>query len=176
MKYLLFYLGVLTFIFSCQSNTPISKSIDRNPVETVQGIGIYDYESFVPFLNADNDTTYVVNFWATWCSPCVAELPHFEQLYQRYKNTKTRFIFVSLDFEKQLEKKLIPFLKKNKLNGEVIVLKQKGMNDWISKIEDSWTGSIPATIVYNKKGSQFYEQSFDYAELEEAFLRQFNQH
>ena len=152
----------------------LSCSIEREPSYTVSNdttsVDVYSYEQFKSFLEAPNDTTYVVNFWATWCKPCVAELPYFEQLYQKYKDRNVRLILVSLDFEKELEKKLLPFIEKNELQGEVIVLQQKGMNDWIDKIDSTWSGSLPATIIYNqeKRKRRFYEQSFHYEDLEAA--------
>lgn len=152
----------------------LSTAIRRAPVETKGGVPIYDFEHFKPFMEAKNDTTYVVNFWATWCSPCVAELPYFNQLAKKYEGKKVRFIFVSLDFEKKIEEKLVPFLVTNELRGEVLLLQQKGMNDWIDQIDPNWSGAIPATLIYNQEGSHFYAQSFDYAELEKAFLTHFN--
>lgn len=150
----------------------LSCSIDREPTYTVSNdktsVDVYSYEQFKSFLEAPNDTTYVVNFWATWCKPCVAELPYFEQLYKKYKNRNVRLILVSLDFEKGLEQKLLPFIEKNELEGEVIVLQQKGMNDWIDKIDSTWSGSLPATIIYNQEKRRFYEKSFHYEDLEAA--------
>src|SRR5688572_595506 len=105
MKKQIYLLFLVVVFFSCQNPTPNNnqKSIERKPDYTVSEegglkIGVYSYEAFKPFLNADNDTTYIVNFWATWCKPCVEELPHFEQLYQEYKDKKVRLILVSLDF------------------------------------------------------------------------------
>ena len=93
--------------------TTEESSIDRVPNKVVTNktttVGVYSYDNFKAFLEAENDTTYVVNFWATWCKPCVAELPYFEELYQNYKDQKVKLILVSLDFEKQLETKLLPF-------------------------------------------------------------------
>lgn len=155
---------------SIVTTTPSSSGIVRIPDEVVQKegltVGLYTYDAFKAYLEADNDTTYVVNFWATWCKPCVEELPSFEELHQNYQDKKVRLILVSLDFEKQIESKLIPFMKKNELKGEVLVLKQKGMNDWIDKIDPSWSGALPATIIYNKNKRAFFEQSFEYEELE----------
>lgn len=181
--YFIFLYSVL--LFSCEHKEAASEKketstehsiITRVPDQRVQKdgltVGLYTYEAFKKYLEAENDTTYVVNFWATWCKPCVEELPSFEQLYQNYKDKKVRLILVSLDFEKQIESKLIPFMNKHQLKGEVLVLKQKGMNDWIDKIDPSWSGALPATVIYNKDKRAFFEQSFEYEELE-ARLQEF---
>jgi len=94
-----------------------------------------------------NDTTYVINFWATWCAPCVKELPYFEKLNQKYTDKKVKVILVSQDFSKQLEKKLKPFLEKNKLQSEVLVLIDPDANSWIDKVNPAWSGAIPATVI-----------------------------
>jgi thiol-disulfide isomerase/thioredoxin len=177
---LYFILILALFLASCETTDERSKdagegvevtNILRTPDEVIKEdgltVGLHTYERFKPYLEAENDTIYVVNFWATWCKPCVEELPYFEELYQNYKDKKVRLILVSLDFEKEVASKLIPFMNKNKLQGEVIVLRQKGMNDWIDKIDPSWSGALPATIIYNKDKRAFFEQSFDYNELEE---------
>ena len=75
-------------------------------------------------------------------------------------------ILVSLDFPKQIESKLIPFLKKRELQSEVVVLDDVDSNTWIPKVHEDWSGAIPATIIYNKRKRMFYERSFNYEELE----------
>lgn len=154
---------------SISSKTVETTNILRVPDQVVEQeglkIGLHVYDRFRHYLEAKNDTTYIVNFWATWCKPCVEELPVFEKLYEEYKDEKVRLILVSLDFEDKIESKLIPFIKKNELKGEVIVLRQKGMNNWIDKIDPAWSGALPATIIYNKDKRAFFEQSFDYKEL-----------
>ncbi len=57
------------------------------------------FEDFEYLLEKDNDTTYVINFWATWCLPCVKELPEFEEINQHFKDKKFKMILVSLDFD-----------------------------------------------------------------------------
>lgn len=128
----------------------------------------YDYDKLEYFLNQQNDTTYVVNFWATWCVPCVKELPHFEKLNQQYKGKKVKVLLVSLDMAKMVESKLLPFIKKKNLKSEIVLLKDPDSNNWIPKIDKSWSGAIPATLIYNRKKRKFYEKSFEYADLEEA--------
>lgn len=133
----------------------------------------YDYKSFEPFLKRNNDTIYVINFWATWCQPCIKELPYFEKLNTDYKNRKVKVILVSLDIKKQVESNLIPFIKRKNLQSEVIFLNDPDANSWISKIDPNWSGAIPATIIYNNNRSKFYEQSFTFEQLEKE-IKSFN--
>jgi thiol-disulfide isomerase/thioredoxin len=146
-----------------------TKPGDPTLSQTVRNIPVYDFKSFEPLLHINNDTTYVVNFWATWCKPCVAELPYFEQLHEAYKAKKVKVLLVSLDFSSQIEKKLIPFLEKRPLQSTVIVLDDPDANSWIDKVDASWSGAIPATVIFKGTKRGFFERSFEnYAELVEV--------
>ncbi len=130
-------------------------------------IPVYDFNMLEKkLLQKKNDTTYVVNFWATWCKPCVKELPHFEQLGVAYSEEKVKVVLVSIDFPEYLYSKVIPFIEKNKLTSEVILLNDTDANTWIPKVSEQWEGSIPATLIFNKNERRFYERSFAYNELE----------
>ncbi len=135
-------------------------------------VPIYDFENFKPFLDRQDDKIHVINFWATWCKPCVAELPAFEELGEKYPDVEVTL--VSLDFLKAIESSLIPFIIKNNLQAEVIVLNEPDANAWIPQIDENWSGAIPATIIYKNGKSQFYEQSFSYEELENEVKRMDN--
>ena len=155
-------------LFSCnQKNKNNSNVVTVEKTEN-QTISIYSFEEFEPLLHKQNDTTYVINFWATWCKPCVKELPYFEKLYSNYKNDKVEVVLVSLDMESQIESKLKPFIKKNELKSRVILLDDPDANAWISKVDSAWSGAIPATLIYKSQKRKFYEQSFNYQNLEKA--------
>ncbi|MBA2612385.1 MAG: TlpA family protein disulfide reductase [Bacteroidetes bacterium] len=109
------------------------------------------------------DTTYVINFWATWCKPCVAELPSFDSLS---KISNVKILLVSLDFKEDLEKKVNFFLQKNKIKIECVLLDEINGNDFINKIDKSWTGAIPATLIKNKEHRVFIEKKIHLAELQ----------
>ncbi len=142
-------------------------------VFTKEGISVpsYDFKSFEPQLLKQTDTTYVVNFWATWCAPCIAELPHFEKINTDYKNRKIKVLLVSLDFKKQVESNLLPFIKRKNLRSEVIHLSDPDANAWISRVDPSWSGAIPATLIYNKNKRTFYEQTFTFEQLQTELLK-----
>ncbi|MFT5819198.1 MAG: thiol-disulfide isomerase/thioredoxin [Crocinitomix sp.] len=159
---------LLIIVVSCNSES--IEDFTHNPKEVVAENGVtvevFDFENFKPFLEQKNNKIYVVNFWATWCIPCVAELPYFEQLGEEYPDIEV--ILVSLDFPKKIKENLIPFIQKNNLHSEVILLDEPDANKWIPQIDSTWSGAIPATIIYKNDKSQFYEQSFNFVELEEA--------
>ncbi|WP_246109109.1 TlpA disulfide reductase family protein [Seonamhaeicola algicola] len=127
---------------------------------------VYDFEGLSPLLNKTDGKTYVINFWATWCAPCVKELPYFEKLQANYNSKNVEVILVSLDFPHQYETKLKPFIKTHNLKSKVVVLDDADANSWIPKVSENWSGSIPATIIYKNNKRGFYEQSFTYDELE----------
>ena len=128
------------------------------------------YDELNAYLKENNSKPLVVNFWATWCAPCVKELPYFEKLNQENKNVKV--ILVSLDFEKQVENKLKPFLKKKNYTSTSLYLADKDYNDWLPKIDKNWSGSIPATLIINQDKKVFLEQDFSSFEELNTFVNQ----
>lgn len=117
----------------------------------------------------NSDTTYVVNFWATWCVPCVQELPGFEKMNERYASQKVKVLLVSMDFVEDYDKKLLPFLKQKDIRSEVMLMDESNANYFIPKVDDRWTGSLPCTIILNnaKKIKECYEKK-----ISEEFLKE----
>lgn len=137
-------------------------------------VNVITYDKLEQIITDDHDTLNVINFWATWCAPCVEELPYFETMQAKYPQIKIHL--VSLDFKSQLEKKLIPFIQKKQLRSNVYLLDEPKYNSWIDKISKDWQGSLPATLFVNGKQSiyDFHEQQFSEQELENFIIRHLN--
>ncbi len=117
------------------------------------------------------DTTFVVNLWATWCAPCVAEMPYFEQLQQNHGDKPLRVLFVSLDAKKN-HGNVSKFVQEKGFKSEVILLDERNEQEFIPKVSTEWSGAIPATLFVNtEKGVRiFKEREFDYRQLEDSYL------
>lgn len=149
LSYFLFF-----FLFAIACTGPAEENVPQ--------IGFSDLEAL---LNSDNDTVYVINFWATWCKPCIEELPAFEKLKKEYRGNRVEIILVSLDFPTKYESQLVPFVKENKLECKVVHLTDVNANQWIDRVDPSWSGAIPATVVYNGKDRSFFEKKLSFEEL-----------
>lgn len=98
-----------------------------------------------------SDSVLVINFWATFCGPCIAELPYFHSITDKYKQQKVKLLLVSLDFKESYPKKIRDFAKKRKYKAEIVWLNEEKPDDFCPKVDSSWTGSMPATLFINKK-------------------------
>jgi len=164
IKKLLVILLISLGFISCKKEVVKETSKEKNL--QVSSVKTYTYSELKPLLEKNDGKTYIVNFWATWCAPCVKELPYFEKIKKEYDDKNVEVLLVSLDFPKQVEKKLIPFINKRKLNSKVVLLDDINEDVWIKSIDENWSGAIPATLIYNKNKRKFYEHSFDYETLE----------
>lgn len=132
---------------------------------------VYKIDNFIKRINFSKDTTYVINFWATWCKPCVEELPAFDSLYNENKNKAVKVILVSLDFKEDIEKKVNPFLKKNNIQSPCVLLDEINGNDFVNKISEKWSGAIPATLFKKGNKKEFVEKKVKLNELRANLLK-----
>ena len=154
---------LISFAFLANACTP-NATLPLSTTSTV--------EELLSLLSEETEQLTIYNFWATWCKPCVAELPYFEKINKEYASEKVSVLLVSLDFPNQVDSRLKPFIKKKNLQSKIVLLDDANEDFWIKDIDENWSGAIPATIIYHKNKRKFYEQSFDYETLE-AELKSF---
>ena len=163
MKNIMRWLSIL-LVITTFSIVPVEMNAQSVPV-----IGLDDLENR---LENGADTTFVVNFWATWCGPCVKELPYFEVLEKANSGDAFKVLLVSLDFVNQLNSKVVPFVEKKKLVSEVVLMDEDRPNEWIPRVSEKWSGALPATLFVNtqKKTRHFHEGSFEEGDLEKLLI------
>lgn len=105
----------------------------------------------VQLINQPNDTTYIVNFWATFCKPCVQEMPGLLKLAEKYKGQKVTLLLVSVDLPSFYPKRIASFVATQKWNASIAWLNETNADYFCPMIDSSWSGAIPATVVVNAK-------------------------
>jgi thiol-disulfide isomerase/thioredoxin len=119
-------------------------------------------------MEARSEKIQIVNFWATWCAPCIKELPLFEKLTAEGRSdVKVTLVSMDMDLDPNPEK-VYKFLSRKNLQSEVLLLNEQNANAWINKIDKNWSGALPATIVINQKTGQrkFVEKELHEGDLE----------
>ncbi len=133
-----------------------------------QDIRSLSFDQLHKELMETKDTLIVCNFWATWCKPCITELPYFEKMNHEFSLQAVKILLINLDFSSRLKTTTIPFIKSRAYSPENLHLTDPDPNEWINKVDSNWSGAIPATIMFHSGKKVFFHEG----ELEEGFLRE----
>ena len=149
------YLLLSTLIFLAACTAPEKGKVEIIKIEGLQSL-----------LNENNHKLHVINLWATWCKPCVKELPQFIALAENHPEISISL--VSLDFVQDLDTKVLPFLEKKNIDLRVLLIDELDYNLWIDMVDPSWSGAIPATVIIEPETGhrKFLEKEFENDELE----------
>jgi thiol-disulfide isomerase/thioredoxin len=134
MKRLLFFASLTLMI----------TSVDAQPIKR------WKMDDLLQYVDT-NDSVLVINFWATFCGPCIAEIPYFHSITNKYKKENVKLLLVSLDFKEYYPKRIRDFADKRKYTAEIVWLDEEKPDDFCPRIDTKWTGSMPATLFVNKK-------------------------
>jgi len=145
-----------------------------------QSVEVINVENMESIIHEKTGKTRVINFWATWCKPCIEELPYFEAVNQDPDFDDIEIVLISLDFVEDLNTKVRSYIEKKSITSTVKLLDNVDYNSWIDKVDPSWSGAIPATLVINNTLNKriFFEKQFEESELESVlseFQKEINQ-
>lgn len=104
-------------------------------------------------INKKSDKIQVINFWATWCAPCIKEMPLFEKLNSENKQVEVTLVSMDYDLDPNPEK-VHRFVSRKGLKSKVLILMESNPNNWIDKIDKNWTGALPVTLIINSQNGK----------------------
>jgi thiol-disulfide isomerase/thioredoxin len=114
---------------------------------------------FNKFKDAAKGKVLVINFWATWCGPCVAEFPEFVALDSKYRSKGVKIVGITVDDPSDVTPKVIPFIKKHKVKFDILLQDTDDPQEMIDMVNKEWPGGVlPATFVYDKQGNLAYSR------------------
>lgn len=179
MRIYLFFVAVIMSIGACQSPKDRSSEDPKIKMASINTmvkevapdsneVLVVPFDAVAEKMADTSVGLRVINFWATWCRPCVKELPYFEKARAKYAAQGVDFTLISLDFAEKLEKSVVPFVQKNDLKSNVWLLDDVDYNSWINKVDPEWGGEIPMTVIIDpSKGiKQTYPRELSYEELD----------
>lgn len=149
MKKLIIYLLLIIVFVGCGEKEKPQTTLRSADIN----IEIINLEQLQNIISERNNKPLFINFWATWCPPCVEEFPDIVKLSEE-KGNEVEFIAVSLDSESDLQNKVKSFVQKNNVNFKVLLLKESDVYPLMDWINDEWRGAIPVTFIYDKNGNQ----------------------
>jgi len=110
----------------------------------------------------------LLNFWATWCKPCVKEFPMIVELSRNYKKRGLIVYFISVDWLENEDQVKI-FLKAQGVKGISYIKDRQNDELFINDISNSWSGAVPFTILIDKQGN--LAEQWESEKSEEYFIK-----
>ena len=129
--------SILFLVFLCSN-------VDGQNVQKVK------IEALESYINS-SDHPLVISFWATWCTPCLHEIPWLQEAVEKQREKKVEYILVSLDFTEAYPKKIDHFVKQRNFHATFLWLDETNADHFCPKIDEKWSGGIPANLFVNNK-------------------------
>lgn len=131
-----------------------------------QTVEVIKFPQLQALIDTPGEQVKVINFWATWCRPCIKEIPYFEALQKEHDPAKLQVYLINLDDVEKLDSRVIPFVEKQNISSTVKLLDETDYNSFIDKVDPSWSGAIPATLIIAGEERRFVEGELSAEELQ----------
>lgn len=154
----LVFILLALFILGCGSGSEQERTEGLVVKDTMSVLAIQvtklDEEGLSNLISERNGKVLFLNVWATWCVPCVEEFPDLVKLHNAFARHPVEVVGISADFDDEIESKIVPFLRKQKVPFRVYVASFKHQEDFINGVNRSWSGALPASLIVDAKGER----------------------
>lgn len=150
----------IILVFACSTLSTVAQQ------QKVRSVKIEEVEQLIKSSNVP----LVINFWATFCGPCIKEMPYISSITDSVnKTTPVQLVYVSLDLKEAYPKRVEDFLEKRKVKDSCLWLNETNADHFCPKVDEKWSGSIPATLFINNKTGyrKFLEEEISPAKFRE---------
>jgi len=134
--------------------------------QEIKKIKVKDLQAYIQ----ESTHPLIVNFWATYCSPCIEEIPYFQNAVSKNKDKDIELLLVSLDLPGYFPEKIAAFAQDKAFKSPIIWLNETNADYFCPMIDKRWSGGIPASLFVNNKTHfrKFFERQLTEPQLEET--------
>jgi thiol-disulfide isomerase/thioredoxin len=143
---------------SSSSHSSNQKASQKASQKDAPNIGTLKPADFAQFRDSARGKVLVLNFWATWCGPCVAEFPEFVALDAKYRDQGVKIVGITSDDAEDVQPKVIPFIRKHQVKFDIVQQNLEDSEEIMNQITKDWNGVIPVTVVYDRQGKLAYSR------------------
>jgi thiol-disulfide isomerase/thioredoxin len=160
-------LVVLSLGMACSRQT--DRGASQQQSDFPQTVERLDEEALTEMVTKRNGKVLFLNIWATWCLPCKEEFPDIIRLAEEYRHRNVEFIGISADYPDEIDSRIKPFLRDQKVNFQNYVQNFDSAEEFINWIDVEWNGALPVTVIYDTGGNRelFLQGKHDYGFFKE---------
>lgn len=147
--------SLITRVQNAKAAPAKAKAAQAKPEEGPK-VGTLKPVDFGTFKDSAKGKVLVLNFWATWCGPCVAEFPELVALDAKYRDKGVKLVGITADDPEDVQPKVVPFMKKHKVQFDIIRQDTDDPQEMMDQVIKNWNGVIPITVVFDKQGNLAY--------------------
>ncbi len=108
-------------------------------------------------IDAGKGQVVVMNFWATWCPPCVKEMPEFAKFWHEFDGNGVTFLSFTADFAATKDSVVLPFMKSYEIPFPVRIMAVDNPDDLAQELPVEWDGALPATFIFGPEGALVWQ-------------------
>jgi len=153
----------------------VKKFMEKLAAEPVR-LELADAAALAVLRKNDSGKFRLVNFWATWCGPCITEFPELITINRMYRHRDFEFVTVAAQYPDE-QQDVLKFLQKQQASGKNLLFGEPDKYKLIEAFDPGWSGALPYTVFLNPEGKVIYKQegAVDPLELKRVSVKALNE-